>query len=198
LGRAIGGDRLEWFLIDGQVVDGEEFGFVEDHFLAAFADDIVEGGQFDGVDGACLFAHATEDAAEFVDFELGGVFFSVVPGGLGGLDMNAVGGADGGAHHAGDAFNSACGVFVETVDSTEVAVFDAALFDREMLAAFFGVLHGVAGSALAEGGEEVPEGGAEATEDGGKVDGFHGSHRLWGQINDLGVVDGHIRGSIAS
>jgi len=111
---------LHRFLIDGHVIDGEEFGLIEDHFLSGAANNIVHRGEFDRIDGAGLFAHAAEDAAEFVDFELGGVFFAVIPGGFGGLDVDAVGGADGGAHHAGDALDTAGGVFVESVDASEV------------------------------------------------------------------------------
>ncbi len=101
-----GGGGLHGFHVDGEVVDGEEFGFVEDHFLARSAHDVVEGGEFDGVYGAGFFAHATEDAAELINFELGGVFFSVVPGRFCGFDVDAVCWANCWAHHAGDAFDS--------------------------------------------------------------------------------------------
>ena len=141
---------LHRFLVDGQVVDGEEFGLVVDHFLSAATSDIVEVGEFDRVDGTCFFAHAAEDAAEFVDFKLRGVFFSVVPRGFRGFDMDAVCRTDGWAHHARNAFDATCSVFVESVDPTEVALLDAALFDLKVFAAFFGVLHRVAGASLTE------------------------------------------------
>lgn len=66
-----------------------------------------------------------------------------------------------------------------------------------MLSAFFGVLHGVAGAALPKGGEEVAHGGAEALEYGREIDRLGGGHGLGGEVDDLGVWDGHIRVSIA-
>lgn len=111
--------------------------------------------------------------------------------------MDAVCRADGGAHHARDTFDASGGVFVESVDASEVAGFDTTFFDIEVFAPFFGVLHRVGGAALTEGGEEVTHGGAEAFEDGREVDGFHGGHGLWGHIDDLCVWDSHIRVSIA-
>ena len=98
----------------------EQFVFVENHFLASFADDIVERGQFDRIDRAGLFAHATENTSEHIDLELGGVFFAVIPRRLGCLDMDAVGWANGGAHHARDTFDSSGGIAVETMHASEV------------------------------------------------------------------------------
>jgi len=86
--------------------------------------------------------------------------------------VDAVGGADCGAHHAGDAADSAGGVAVEAVDASEVAEVHAALFDGHVFSALFGVLHGSGGSSLAEAGEEVAHGCCEACECCGEVDGF--------------------------
>ncbi len=86
--------------------------------------------------------------------------------------MDAVGGADCGAHHAGDAADSAGGVAVEAVDASEVAGVHAALFDGHVVSALVGVLHCSGGSSLAEAGEEVAHGCCEACECCGEVDGF--------------------------
>lgn len=98
----------------------EQLVLVEHHFLTRFTNHIVERGEFDRIDRACLFAHATEDAPQLVDLKLGGVFFAIIPWGFCCFDMNAVGGANSGAHHAGDTFDASCRVSVESMHASEV------------------------------------------------------------------------------
>ena len=124
--------------------------------------------QFDGVDGAGFLAHAAVDAAEFVDVEFLGVFLAIGPGGLGGFDVDAAGGAGGGAHEAGDAFDAAFLVLVQAMHAAIGAEEHAALFDGQILTAFLGVLdHEV---LAAQHGQHVLHGGAEADEGLGHVE----------------------------
>ncbi len=121
----------------------------------------------------------------------GGVLLAVVPGGFGGGDVDAVGGADGRAHHAGDALDAAGLVAVEAVDAAEVGGFHAAVFDGDVLAALFGVLDGAGGGALVPAGEEVADGGGEPSDDFREVEALGGGH-LWDVAEeDVFVADGH-------
>jgi len=169
----------------------EEFVLVEDHFLARFANDIVELGELDGIDGACLFAHPAEDTAEHVDLELGGVFFAIIPWRFGGFDMDAVCWADRGAHHACNTFDASVGVAVETMDASEVGKLHPALFNGVIFPALFGVLDGSACSSLPEGGEEMPHGGAKPLDDIGDIDRLRGGHGFGNDGDDVFFFDGH-------
>ena len=191
-----GSDRKSHrLLIDGRVVDAQEFFLVEDHLLAGHAHDVVHRGQFDRVDRTGLFAHAAVDAAELIQVELDRVLLAVVPGRLFALDVDAVGGAGGRAHHAGDAADPAVLVSVEAVDAAEVAGVEAAVFDGLVLAPFFGVLEGfeplAAAGPLADGAGHVLERGSQALEDLGEVERLGRVEGLLVDVDDVRFVDGH-------
>lgn len=93
---------------------------VEHHLLARGTDHIVHMGQLNRIDRTRLFAHPAEDATEFIDLELGGVFLAIVPRRLRRLDMDAVGRADRGAHHARYALDPARGISIEPMHAPEV------------------------------------------------------------------------------
>ena len=105
--------------------------------------------------------------------------------------MDAVGGAECGAHHAGDALDAAALVAVEAVDAAEVAGLKAADLGREVLAADFGILHRSVGAAGAEGGDEVAEGGAEALDDFGEVGGLGAGHHRGFHHDEIFGLDRH-------
>lgn len=87
--------------------------------------------------------------------------------------MDAIGGASGGAHEAGNAFDATLFVFVEAVDAPEIGAVHAAVEDFLEFATFFGVLEDALILALAiaaDGTEHVAEGDAQALDDGGEVD----------------------------
>src|SRR5439155_22552625 len=108
-------------------------------FLAREADDVVDAGQLARVHRAGLLAHPAVDAAQLVDVELGRVFLPVGPGALGRLDVDASGGAGGGAHEAGDAPDPALLVLVEPVDAAVGLLEHSALLDADVLAPPLGV-----------------------------------------------------------
>ena len=97
--------------------------------------------QLDGIDGAGLLAHAAIDAPEFIDVELGGVFFAIGPGTFGGLDVDAVGRAGRGTHETGDAFDPAFVVLVEAMNAAICFEEHSSLFDGQVFAFFFRILN---------------------------------------------------------
>ncbi len=106
--------------------------------------------------------------------------------------MNAVGGADGGAHHAGDAFDASGAVAVESMHTSEVGGLYSALFGGIVLSALFGVLKGSAGASLSEGGEEMPHRCAKSLDDTRDIHGLGGGHWGRGDRDDVFFFDGHI------
>ena len=186
------GDRgLHRLVVDGFVVHGQEFLFVEDHGLTAGAHDVVHRGEFDGIDGAGFFAHATVNAAEFVEVELGGVFFAVVPGGFGTFDVNAVCRTGGGTHETGDTSHAALLVTVQTMHATEVGLVQTAVFDVHVFATFFGVLHGLGSLAVTEGVFEVAQRRADAFEDFRQVHLLGTGQRLGVHVHNVFITNRH-------
>src|SRR5690606_30033296 len=94
-------------------------GLVEDKVAALGAHLVVGGGHGDGVLGASLDAHTAVDALEHVDFEDFGRFEAlgaeILNGGLVADDGDALGGAGGAAHVAGDALDVAAVVHLQVM-----------------------------------------------------------------------------------
>jgi len=182
---------LHRLFTDGLIEDLQQLFFVEDHLSAGHADDVVFGGQFDGVDRASLFAHAAVDAAQLVDLELDGVLLAIVPGAFARGDVDAAGGADGRAHHARDTLDPALLIAIEAVHAAEVALVETTLLDGHVFTPLLGVLHGAAGFALAEAGEEVAHGDAKTFDDFRHVDALEPVEGRGGDFDDVLFVDGH-------
>ena len=174
----------------------QEFFFVEDHLLAAAAHDVVLGREFDRVDRAGFFAHAAVDAAELVDLEFLRVFFPVIPRALFSRDVDAVGWADGRAHHARHAFHAAVFVPVEPVNAAEVGLVHPAFEDGLVLTPLLGVLDHAAGlfltePALPEACEKMSERGPKAFDHLWEIQALRTGHGRGFDMDDVLVADGH-------
>lgn len=184
-------EQLHWFAVDRHVVDVEQLFLVKDHLLAGEADHVVFRGQFDSVNRAGFLAHAAKNAAQFVNFKACRVFFPVFPGALRGLNMDAPGRADSGAHHACHTLHAALLVPVQAVDAPEVAGVLTPIQDREVLPSDFGVLHGSAGPPLSKAREEMPKRGPEPLHDLGDIHAFQRGKLGGVQAKDVLLSDGH-------
>ena len=70
---------LHRLLVDGHVIDMEQLVLVEHHLLARLADNIVERREFNRIDWACLFTHATEDTTQLINLKLRRVLLAIIP-----------------------------------------------------------------------------------------------------------------------
>ena len=79
--------------------------------------------------------------------------------------MDAVCGADSGAHHTCNTFDPTGGISIETVDAPEVRKLDPTLLRWIVFSTLFGILKGSARATLTKRGKEVPHSGAKALDD---------------------------------
>jgi hypothetical protein len=169
----------------------QELLLVEDHLLPACADNVVLRRQLDRIHRAGFFAHAAVNAAKLIDLELRRVLFAVVPGRFRRLDVDALGRTDRRAHHARHALHAARFVAVQTVHAAEVAGVLAAVFELEVLAADFRILHHAACPALPPRSEQVTQRRAKTLDDVREVHGLRRIHRLGIEIDDVFRADRH-------
>jgi len=166
---------------------------VEHHLLARFTHNIVHLGEFDRIDRAGFFAHATENTPEHVDLKLRRIFFTVIPRRLSRLDMNAVRGANSGAHHARNTFDTPGCITVESMHAPEVRELHPALLRGIVLSALLRILNRSAGSPLTKRGKEVPQGRAKhPLHDRGDIHRFGRVHRLGRDCDDVFFFNSHI------
>src|SRR5262249_43091996 len=119
--RAVSGRRRGELGTIGQETDGG-------HRLgAAEGGHLVVAGHDDRLLRAGVHAQAAHHAAQHVDVEAHGVLFDALVGKLSGLDHDALGRADGRAHEAGDALETAVRALGELVDAAEARRVGAAL-----------------------------------------------------------------------
>jgi len=182
---------LHRLLINRYIVHVQQLFFIKDHLLTGRAYHVILGGQLDRIDRAGLLAHAAKDATQFIDLKLGGVLFAIVPRRLCRFNVNALGGADCGAHHAGHTLHSAGFIAVKPMHASKVGGMQAAIFHLHVLAAFFGILHRPAGFALAERGEKVTQRGPEPLNNVWEVDGLNRRHWLGVDVDQVFVADRH-------
>ena len=96
--------------------------------------------QLNRIHRARLFAHAAEDAAQFIDIELHGILFAILPRTLCSHDVNAIRGARSGAHHARNTTHAAVLVLIQPMHAAEVVAELAAIFHRAIVALLLGIL----------------------------------------------------------
>lgn len=107
-------------LLDLVVVNttqGQQLIFAINHLLSSGSCERVIFHQKNSFFGTNFLAVAAEDAAEHVDVKPGRDLLAVGPGGRGGLDGDAFGGAGRGAHVTGHAFDPALLILCQFVEA---------------------------------------------------------------------------------
>ena len=121
-------------------VHAQQLFLVEDHLLACQADHVVFESEFDGIHRAGFLAHATVNAAEFIDIELGRVFFAIRPRRRFAHDMNAMRRASRRTHITRHALHPPLLVAVQAMHPAISLRGHAAVKDGFVFAALFRIL----------------------------------------------------------
>ena len=180
---------------DGLVEHLQQLRFVEDEFLPRHAGHFVVRREFDCIDGACFFAHAAINAAQFVDVELLGILFAIFPRALRRHDVNAIRRTRRRAHHACDATHATVFVLIESMHAAEIVAELPAIFDGSVIALLLRILqhpHVLANGTIAsEVLKRMPHRRSETLEDVRDEQTFHPCERGGGDINQFVVANSH-------